>query len=100
MSFLVVCGLPITALLGYLIVPVLGWRPMFVLAGVGALIVWWLRKNLPESPRWLEAKGRGAEAEALLQAIEKESGAARPPKQSQCRKSPSRHWRSRRCSIA
>jgi len=51
MSFLVVSGLPITALLGYLINPVWGWRPMFVIAGIGALIVWWLRKNLPESPR-------------------------------------------------
>jgi putative MFS transporter len=46
---------------------------MFVIAGVGSLIVWYLRKNLPESPRWLEAQGRDAEAEALLQAIEKEA---------------------------
>jgi putative MFS transporter len=71
MSFLVVSGLPVTALLGYLIIPAWGWRPMFVIAGVGALIVWWLRKNLPESPRWLDAQGRHDEAEALLTAIEK-----------------------------
>src|SRR5262249_60284737 len=31
-----------------------------------------LRKNLPESPRWLEAQGRPAEAEALMTTIEKE----------------------------
>src|SRR6202044_1099805 len=37
-----------------------------------SLIVWYLRKNLPESPRWLESQGRTAEAEALLQSIEKE----------------------------
>jgi MFS transporter, putative metabolite:H+ symporter len=73
MAFLVVSGLPITALLGYLIVPEYGWRPMFAIAGVGALIVWWLRKAMPESPRWLESQGRDAEAEALLQAIEQES---------------------------
>src|SRR5215470_14347577 len=71
MSFLVVTGLPVTALLGYLIISPWGWRPMFVIAGVGALIVWWLRKNLPESPRWLEAQGRHAEAEAIMTAIEK-----------------------------
>jgi len=81
MSFLVVAGFPATALLGYLIIPAFGWRPMFVVAGVGALIVWYLRKRLPESPRWLESKGRTAEAEALMAAIEKEvaAGAALPP---------------------
>ena len=75
MSFLVVAGFPVTALLGYLIIPTFGWRPMFVVAGVGALVVWYLRKRLPESPRWLEAKGRAAEAEALMLAIEKEVAA-------------------------
>jgi putative MFS transporter len=78
MSFLVVSGLPVTALLGYLIIPTWGWRPMFVIAGVGALIVWWLRKNLPESPRWLEAQGRYEEAEALITAIEKRAATALP----------------------
>ena len=72
MAFLTVCGFPVTAILGYLIIPTWGWRPMFIIAGIGSLIVWYLRKNLPESPRWLEAQGRTAEAEALMQAIEKE----------------------------
>jgi putative MFS transporter len=62
-------------LLGYLIIPAFGWRPMFVIAGIGSLVVWYLRKNLPESPRWLESQGRTAEAEALMQSIEKESAA-------------------------
>jgi putative MFS transporter len=76
MAFLTVCGFPITAVLGYLIIPNFGWRPMFVIAGIGSLIVWYLRKNLPESPRWLEAQGRSAEAESLLQTIEKEVAGA------------------------
>ena len=46
MAFLTVCGFPVTALLGYLIIPAFGWRPMFVIAGVGSLIVWYLRKDL------------------------------------------------------
>jgi putative MFS transporter len=81
MAFLTVAGFPVTAFLGYLIIPTWGWRPMFVIAGVGSLIVWYLRKNLPESPRWLESQGRTAEAEALMQAIEKESagGTTLPP---------------------
>ena len=75
MAFLVVAGFPVTAILGYLIIPTWGWRPMFIVAGVGSLIVWYLRKNLPESPRWLEAQGRTAEAEALMQTIEKDVAA-------------------------
>jgi putative MFS transporter len=73
MAFLVVAGFPATALLGYLIIPAWGWRPMFIIAAAGSLIVWYLRKNLPESPRWLEAQGRTDEAEALMQEIEKEA---------------------------
>ena len=81
MAFVVVSGLPVTALLGRLVVPQYGWRPLFVIAGIGALIVWYLRKNLPESPRWLEANGRASEAEALLQTIEREvaAGGTLPP---------------------
>ena len=76
LAFLTVCGFPVTAILGYLIIPSFGWRPMFVIAGIGSLIVWYLRKNLPESPRWLEAQGRSAEAESLLQTIETEVAGA------------------------
>jgi len=78
MAFLVVAGFPATSLLSYLIIPNFGWRPMFVIAGIGSLIVWYLRKNLPESPRWLESKGRTEEAEALMQLIEKEAATAGP----------------------
>jgi len=79
MAMIVVCGLPATILLGSVLIPMVGWRAMFVIAGAGALIVWYLRKALPESPRWLESKGRMAEAEALMAAIEKECGAGAWP---------------------
>src|SRR6201987_1426944 len=41
MAFLVVSGLPVTTLLGNLIIPNFGWRPMFVIAGVGSLMLWY-----------------------------------------------------------
>ncbi|MFM0494534.1 MFS transporter [Paraburkholderia caledonica] len=59
--------------LGYLIIPSIGWRAMFAIVGVGAMIVWVLRKKMPESPRWLESKGRYDEAEAILREAEAES---------------------------
>ena len=81
MAFVVVAGFPVTSLLGTVIIPHLGWRPMFLIAGVGALIVWYLRKRLPESPRWLESHGQAEAAEALMRRIEAEVGAGRtlPP---------------------
>jgi MFS transporter, putative metabolite:H+ symporter len=74
----VVTGLPVALLVASVVVPTFGWRAMFVLGGIGAIIVWYLRKNLPESPRWLEAVGRTDEAEALMQSIEREAAQGQP----------------------
>ena len=77
---IVTSGLPVSAFLAFAMVPSLGWRSMFVVGGVGALIVWWLRQGLPESPRWLEANGRHAEAEAIVSEIEAAAtGVLAPP---------------------
>src|SRR5471032_712736 len=54
MAVFVVTGLPVAGLLGLVLIPSFGWRSMFVLGGLGALAVWYARKSLPESPRWLE----------------------------------------------
>jgi putative MFS transporter len=75
-----------SALGGFLVIPSFGWRWMFVITGVGALIVWRLRRELPESPRWLEAVGRAAEAESVLAAIESVASRAGPlPPPAECK---------------
>lgn len=58
--------------IGYWVIPHLGWRYMFGIAGVGAMVVWVLRHRMPESPRWLETVGRLKEAEETVAAIERE----------------------------
>lgn len=72
MAVFVVSGLPVAGLIGLFLIPAMGWRAMFVLGGIGAIGVWYARKSLPESPRWLESVGRHQEAEAILSRIETE----------------------------
>ena len=76
-------GWLIAALVAFLIIPGHGWRVAFVIGAIPALYIWVVRRKLPESPRWLESKGRFAEAEAIVEHLESESerltGTALPP---------------------
>jgi putative MFS transporter len=81
-STIVTAGLPVSALLAWLLVPTFGWRVMFLLGALGATVAWYLRRGLPESPRWLVVMGREAEADAIVSSFEQEAGfdfASRPP---------------------
>jgi putative MFS transporter len=74
-QFVEFCVVPVVALLGWLLVPkdpfgVGGWRWVTLIGSAGAVIVWWLRRGLPESPRWLAVHGREAEAERVVAELE------------------------------
>ncbi|MEI5996065.1 MFS transporter [Paraburkholderia bengalensis] len=68
-------AVPVVAFLSWQLVPraplgLDGWRWVVLLGGVSALFVWYFRRNLPESPRWLLSKGRNEEADAVLRKLE------------------------------
>jgi putative MFS transporter len=78
---------PAAALLSYFLVPTTlfgldGWRCVVLIGCIGAVVVWFIRLVVPESPRWLAQKGRVEEAERIVAAIERkveqESGAPLP----------------------
>ena len=71
------CAVPVAALLARVLVPthflMAGWRWVVLIGSAGALLTWWFRRHLPESPRWLASRGRTAEAESILAALESQS---------------------------
>src|SRR6201986_855635 len=68
-------SVPVVAFLSYLLVPnrpfgLDGWRWVVIIGAHGAIFVWFIRRALPESPRWLAQKGRLADADQVLSKLE------------------------------
>ncbi|WP_025097161.1 MFS transporter [Burkholderia sp. A1] len=71
----ILTSVPTVALLSYVLVPhtilgLDGWRWVMIIGSAGALLIWLIRRDLPESPRWLESRQRVAEARAIVDRIE------------------------------
>jgi len=63
-------GLMATGQLGAWIVPLWGWQSMFLVGAIPGLLITPLIARLPESPRWLIAKNRMADAERVVAELE------------------------------
>jgi MFS transporter, putative metabolite:H+ symporter len=66
---------PIALFLSWLLVPhtilgLEGWRWVVIVGALGGVIVLFIRRNIPESPRWLQSKGRDEEAESVMHMME------------------------------
>ncbi|AET68169.1 sugar phosphate permease [Desulfosporosinus orientis DSM 765] len=53
-------------LLAYFVLPVGGWRWVFVCEGIPAIFVLIIRRIVPESPRWLDSSGRHEKANEVM----------------------------------
>jgi MFS transporter, putative metabolite:H+ symporter len=68
-------AIPMVAFVAWLLVPrtplgIDGWRWVVLIGSVSAVFVWFIRRSIPESPRWLIARGRISEAERAVAHIE------------------------------
>jgi MFS transporter, putative metabolite:H+ symporter len=78
------CSTPVEGFLARWLVPthflMAGWRWLFIIGSLGALVIWFFQQSLPESPRWLESVGRIDEAKAIVAKFEKSVGSQWQPK--------------------
>jgi len=72
-------GTVIAAGLAWILVPTYGWRPLLAASAVAALLVFWIRLRVPESPRFLATRGRLDEAWAVLEQVARANGRILPP---------------------
>jgi putative MFS transporter len=69
-------AVPTVAALSWVLTPrapfgIQGWRWVVFVPVAGAVVVWWIRRELPESPRWLVQQRRLNEAEILVSTLER-----------------------------
>src|SRR5580700_4780309 len=74
-QFVMFTAVPVVAFLAWQLVPQTilgldGWRWVVIIGSIGAFVIWWIRRNLPESPRWLDQHGRTAEADRIVGDLE------------------------------
>ena len=65
------CGTLVASAMNMVVLPMLGWRPVFIICGIlGTLVVVCCFIFLEESPRWLAMKGRTEEADKVCRDFE------------------------------
>jgi putative MFS transporter len=74
-TFLQFLAVPFGAVLALVLVPhglfgIDGWRWLAWFPAIGAGLIWYVQRGLPESPRWLADHGQPAKADQILSAIE------------------------------
>ncbi|MFD9896230.1 MFS transporter [Amycolatopsis sp. NPDC059027] len=66
-----VFGLAAASLVSTWVVPAFGWRVLFLIGALPVVLAFVLPRQVPESPRWLAARGRTAEASGIVDELER-----------------------------
>jgi putative MFS transporter len=69
-------GFICAGVLAYVLLPIGGWRSVFLALGIPSVFVLIVRRYVPESPRWLEEAGKHEEADRVMSRIEEKVRAA------------------------
>lgn len=77
--FIQFLSVPAVALMSWWLVPqtilgLTGWRYVVIAGAVASMVIWLVRKKLPESPRWLVQQRRYREAREVMLAMERRCG--------------------------
>ena len=77
-------SVPAVALMSWWLIPqtlfsLEGWRWVVIAGAICSLVIWLVRRNLPESARWLAQQGRHQEAHQVLSTMEQRCGIAAGP---------------------
>jgi putative MFS transporter len=71
-------GLAVAAIVALLIMPLWGWRAIFIAGVVPAVLLFFVRMYVPESVRYLLTRGRLKEAERTVADIEQKAAEGKP----------------------
>ncbi|CAI0723319.1 Inner membrane metabolite transport protein ydjE [Serratia entomophila] len=77
--FIQFLSVPAVALMSWWLVPqtilgLSGWRYVVIAGAAASLVIWLVRKGLPESPRWLVQQRRYAQARRVMLEMERRCG--------------------------
>jgi putative MFS transporter len=72
---LILTATPLAVLVGTAFTPhqplgMAGWRWVVLVGALGGIVVWFIQRGIPESPRWLAAHGRLKEADMAMRQFE------------------------------
>jgi MFS transporter, putative metabolite:H+ symporter len=71
-------GVIAAAGLAWLIVPTLGWRALLAVSAVPGVIIFFIRRDIPESPRYLLVNGQTERAQEVLALVARTNGVPAP----------------------